>query len=149
MFFGKKKEPASAWTGEGREKRVHPRLSLKTLITVRTRTMREAHCKLQDLSLGGLAFLSPFACAPQDLLTVTIPPPEGVIRRTPPSPVIVEARVCRVVPSPKVEGSFRIGVKFLDPRPEVLDIVKLWFDSFGEAPDQPQRSQRSQRPDGR
>ncbi len=135
MFFGKKKDATEAWkaTGKGAEMRTHPRMALKTLVTVRCRA-QEAHCKLHDLSLGGLAFIAPWSLEQNDPVSLTLEPPQGIGggKALKSAAALINARVCRVIPSPKNPGSFQIGVRFMNPTTEAQEVIRLWFESFGE-----------------
>jgi hypothetical protein len=133
MFFGKKKDAAEAWKsqGKGSELRTHPRMALKTLVTVRA-LGREAHCKLHDLSLGGLALIAPWELTANDPVSLILDPPAGV-PKAPKDAAYIDARVCRTIPSPKYPGSFQVGVRFVNPRPDAQAVIKCWFDTFGES----------------
>src|SRR3954467_12558314 len=120
MFFGKKKDASEAWKaqGKGAELRVHPRMTLKTLVTVR-HLNKESHCKMHDISLGGLAFISPWNLEANDPVSLTLPPPEGILgAKAPKHPAYIDARVCRTIPSPKYPGMFQVGVRFVNPSAE-------------------------------
>lgn len=135
MFFGKKKDASEAWKtqGKGAEQRVHPRMGLKTLVTVRHGN-KESHCKMHDISLGGLAFISPWQLESNDAVSLILNPPEGVFGpKVPKHPAYIDARVCRTIPSPKFPGSWQVGVRFMNPSPEAEKVIRLWFESFGEA----------------
>jgi hypothetical protein len=136
MFFGRKKDAGEAWNksqGKGSELRAFPRMSIKTLVTVRSAN-RESHCRLHDLSLGGLAFIAPWQLVPDDRVTLSLPPPEGIMK-APKYPAAIDAVVCRTIPSQKYPGSFQVGVKFVNPNADAQTIIRLWFESFGEAPE--------------
>ena len=137
MFFGKKKDATEAWKaqGKGSELREHPRMGLKTLVTVR-HLNRESHCKLHDISLGGLAFISPWELVNHDSVSLILNPPEGVFGvKAPKQPAYIDAKVCRVFPSPKYPGMWQVGVQFQNPSKEAQVVVRMWFESFGEAPE--------------
>jgi hypothetical protein len=142
MFFGKKKDATESWKqqGKGEELRTHPRMGLKTIVTARARG-REAHCKLHDLSLGGLAFIAPWSLDQNDPVSLTLDPPQGM-PKAPKHSAFIDARVCRTIPSPKYPGSFQIGVKFLNPSPEAQEVIRCWFLSFGEMPEKTERRVR-------
>jgi hypothetical protein len=132
MFFGRKKESERLKPAGGDEKRKTPRLKLKTLATIRARK-GDHHCKIQDLSLGGMSFLYPERLLTADYVSIVLPPPAGVVTRKKVEEAYLEAHVCRVVPSDKNPGQFQIGVRFLSPQDEALETIRLWFESFGEA----------------
>lgn len=133
MFFGKKKDPGEAWSKTaGSDSRQFPRLGIKTIVLVRA-LGREAHCRLRDLSLGGVAFTAPWELTTSDPVSIEIPAPDGLGRRKL-DPARVEGRVCRSARSPKGEG-WLVGVRFTPPHPsvEARTLIKLWSESFGEA----------------
>ena len=132
MFLGKGKDASEAWGKAGEDHREFPRMALKTLVTV-TAGRREAHCKLHDLSLGGLAFIAPWRLEPNDAVSLVLPAPET--GKKPPPPANIDARVCRVVASQKYPGSWQTGVRFSSLDAPSLEVVKLWFSFFGESPE--------------
>ena len=106
MFLGRKKD-AEAWKakGGGAELRGHPRMSIKALVAVRAHKRKETNCKLVDLSLGGLALNIPYSLGIGDEVSLTLGPPP--VPKAPKDPAYIDARVCRVVPSQKEQGTFQ------------------------------------------
>jgi len=135
MFFGRRNDATDSWKihGAGDELREHPRMELKTLVTVRA-LGKEAHCRLHDISLGGLAFVAPWKLPPNTPVSLELPPPKG-LQKAPKGTAAVEARVCRVIPSPRYAGSFQTGARFIHPSLEAQAIIRLWFETFGESPE--------------
>jgi len=131
MFLGKKKD-AGAWKvqGNGAELRGHPRMAIKTLVAVRANRRKEANCRLQDISIGGLGLIAPWSLAIGESVSLTLGAPP--VPKAPKTPAFIDARVCRVVPSTKEPGSFQTGVRFESLTEEADVIVRLWFDFFGE-----------------
>jgi hypothetical protein len=133
MFLGKKKDANAAWQSAGSETRRYPRMGIHTIVEVKTETAK-VNCRLCDLSLGGLSFQSPWIFQPNDVLTIVLPPPEGVggRSRTRLGATAVEARVCRSVRTMKPEG-WQVGVRFANTSPDADALIRLWFMAFGEA----------------
>src|SRR2546430_1024909 len=76
------------------------------------------HCKIQDLSLGGMSFIYPEKLLSADYVSIVLPPPAGVVTRKKVEEAYLEAHVCRVVPAEKYPGQFQIGVRFVLPQAE-------------------------------
>jgi hypothetical protein len=130
MFFGKKKDASEAWSrAAGTDARQFPRLGIKTIVDIQT-LGKEAHCRLHDLSLGGLAFIAPWEMTPSDPVLIVLPPPEGGGRKRP-EPAKIEARVCRAVRSVKHDG-WQVGVRFTQVDERARALIRQWFETFGE-----------------
>jgi hypothetical protein len=133
VFLGKKKDESKEWAKAGSDDRQFPRMGLKTIVGVRVLS-KEANCKLRDISLGGLAFISPWQLAAGDPISIVLPPPDMGPHEVRRFEEKIEGRVCRCVPSQKY-GGWQVGVRFREVTPEARALIRAWFEAFGESPD--------------
>lgn len=132
MFFGKKRDASQAWSKtSGEESRRFPRLGIKTIVDVEV-LGKSAHCRLMDVSLGGLAFVAPWEIGRDVALHVSVPPPEGLgLKKL--APAALEGVVCHCERDMKRDG-WQVGVRFAEVAPAAQELIELWFQSFGETP---------------
>ncbi len=144
MFSGRKQDPLGEWLrAGGTEHRRFPRLPLKTLARVRFQRAT-SHCRLRDLSLGGLSLIAPFPVRVGEALAIELDAPDGT---TVPR-VGLEGAVVSSAPRAPGEAEHVVHVRFQPGQDWARRALLAWFEAFGEeaeygaGPPKPRASRR-------